>query len=80
MKELPKMYHNNIDKNINNNKKIFSTMYNSDIEVKSTNNFIKNKNNYTVEQKIYNISQLILLEIFILITNHYSKYIPMAYI
>ena len=40
MKELPKMYHNNIDKNINNNKKIFSTMYNSDTEVKSTNNFI----------------------------------------
>ena len=39
MKELPKMYHNNIDKNINNNKKIFSTMYNSDTEVKSTNNF-----------------------------------------
>ena len=56
MKELPKMYHNNIDKNINNNKKIFSTMYNSDTEVKSTNNFINNKNNYTVEQKIYNIS------------------------
>ena len=55
MKELPKMYHNNIDKNINNNKKIFSTMYNSDTEVKSTNNFINNKNNYTVEQKIYNI-------------------------
>ena len=47
MKELPKMYHNNIDKNINNNKKIFSTMYNSDTEVKSTNNFINNKNNYT---------------------------------
>ena len=30
-------------------------LYNSDIEVKSTNNFINNKNNYTVEQKIYNI-------------------------
>ena len=30
-------------------------MYNSDTEVKSTNNFINNKNNYTVEQKIYNI-------------------------
>ena len=40
---------------VNNNKKIFSTMYNSDTEVKSTNNFINNKNNYTVEQKIYNI-------------------------
>ena len=31
MKELPKMYHNSIDKNINNNEKIFSTMYNNDI-------------------------------------------------
>ena len=95
-------------------------MYNSDTEVKSTNNFINNKNNYTVEQKIYNIFnspnyiykidviivtdkgkdkrrivgktktnlitmnneyiQLILLEIFILITSYYSKYISMAYI
>ena len=55
MKELPKMYHNNIDKNINNNEKIFSTMYNNAIELRSTNNFINNKNNYTVEQKIYNI-------------------------
>lgn len=63
MKELPKMYHNNIDKNINNNKKIFSTMYNSDTEVKSTNNFINNKNNYTVDKKY--IIYLILLIIFI---------------
>lgn len=48
MKELPKMYHNNIDKNINNNKKSFLTMYNSDTEVKRlTNNFITIKNNYT---------------------------------
>ena len=43
MKELPKMYHNTIDKDINNNEKMYSTIYNND------------KNNYTVEQKIYNI-------------------------
>ena len=30
-------------------------MYNNAIELRSTNNFINNKNNYTVEQKIYNI-------------------------
>ena len=28
MKELPKMYRNRIDKEINNNDKMFSTMYN----------------------------------------------------
>ena len=43
MKELPKMYHNTIDKDINNNEKMYSTIYNND------------RNNYTVEQKIYNI-------------------------
>ena len=48
MKELPKMYHNTIDKDINNNEKMYSTMYNNDRK-------ISNKNNYTVEQKIYNI-------------------------
>lgn len=55
MKELPKMYHNTIDKNINNNERIFSTMYNNDIDIRKDNPFISNKNNYTVEQKIYNI-------------------------
>lgn len=60
MKELPKMYHNTIDKDINNNEKMYSTMYNSTIynnDRKISNNsiFINNKNNYTVEQKIYNI-------------------------
>lgn len=55
MKELPKMYHNTIDKDINNNEKMYSTIYNSDRKISNNNIFINNKNNYTVEQKIYNI-------------------------
>ena len=55
MKELPKMYHNTIDKDINNNEKMYSTMYNNDRKIYNNNIFINNKNNYTVEQKIYNI-------------------------
>ncbi len=60
MKELPKMYHNTIDKDINNNEKMYSTMYNStmnnnDRKISNNDIFINNKNNYTVEQKIYNI-------------------------
>lgn len=60
MKELPKMYHNTINKDINNNEKMYSTMYNStmynnDRKISNNNIFINNKNNYTVEQKIYNI-------------------------
>lgn len=53
MRELPKMYHNNIDKDINNNEKVFSTLNNNDI--RSTNDIINNKNNLTIEQKIQNI-------------------------
>jgi len=63
MKELPKMYRNSIDKEINNNEKIFSTMYNGVYDVfdnrenRSNNINLNNKkkNNYTVEQKIANI-------------------------
>lgn len=55
MKELPKMYHNTIDKDINNNEKMYSTMNNNDRKISNNNIFINNKNNYTVEQKIYNI-------------------------
>ena len=55
MNELPKMYHNKIDKNINNNERVFSTL-NNDIIINNTNNsFINNRNNLTVEQKIVNI-------------------------
>ena len=73
MKELPKMYHNNIDKNINNNEKIFSTMYNNAIELRSTNNFINNKNNYTVEQKIYNIFNSPIYKIDVIIVTDKGK-------
>jgi len=60
MKDLPKMYHNKIDKEIRNNEKMFSTMYNRGKENKIEKNkekelSINEKNNYTVEQKIYNI-------------------------
>ena len=55
MKELPKMYHNNIDKDIVNNEKVFSTMY-SDTRSKDRVKVETNsEKNYTVEQKIYNI-------------------------
>ncbi|MGN1342223.1 MAG: hypothetical protein ACI4VL_03225 [Bacilli bacterium] len=56
MKDLPKMYRNKIDKDIKNNEKFFSTIYDKKIEKENNKNiFINNKNNYTVEQKIYNI-------------------------
>ena len=51
MKELPKMYHNNIDKDIVNNEKVFSTMY-SDTRSKDRVKVETNsEKNYTVEQK-----------------------------
>ena len=52
MSDLPRMYHNKIEKDLNNNKKVFSTL-DKEEEGRSIN--INNKNNYTVEQKIYNI-------------------------
>lgn len=55
MNELPKMYHNKIDKNINNNKRVFSTLNNDNIIYNTNNSFINNRNNLTVEQKIVNI-------------------------
>ena len=56
MKELPKMYRNKIEREINNNEKIFCTMYNTtnDIENKREDRNIRN-NNKTVEQKIADI-------------------------
>lgn len=57
MKELPKMYRNKIEKEITNNEKIFSTMYNrlnTEFSTKDERSNIT-KNNYTVEQKIANI-------------------------
>ena len=57
MKDLPKMYHNKIDKDITNNKKVFSTLYDKvqNIYKDTKEKVIDNKKNYTVEQKIYNI-------------------------
>ena len=56
MKELPKMYRNKIDKEINNNNKIFTTMYNqADNNTRKDISIINNQKNYTVEQKIANI-------------------------
>ena len=57
MKDLPKMYHNKIDKDITNNKKVFSTIYDKieNIYKETKDKIISNKENYTVEQKIYNI-------------------------
>ena len=52
MSDLPRMYHNKIEKDLNNNKKVFSTL---EKEEKRQSININNKNNYTVEQKIYNI-------------------------
>lgn len=57
MKELPKMYRNKIEKQIENNEKIFSTMFNN-VRVddfKNESRVAKKKNNYTIEQKIANI-------------------------
>lgn len=57
MKELPRMYRNKIDKEICNNDKFFSTMYNNrkDTIVKESDRDFKRNDNYTVEQKIANI-------------------------
>ena len=52
MSELPRMYHNKIDKDLNNNERVFSTLDSNNIY---TNSFINNRNNLTVEQKIVNI-------------------------
>ncbi len=55
MKELPKTYHNKLDKDFTNNRKVFSTLYH---KIENTYNNTKEKiinSNFTVEQKIYNI-------------------------
>lgn len=60
MKDLPKMYRNKIEKEITNNKKIFSTMYNNEKNTiekdnRNVNQTITSRKTYTVEQKIANI-------------------------
>ena len=44
MKELPSMYHSSINKEINNNERIYSTLYN-DSNIISNKSFINNRNN-----------------------------------
>lgn len=51
MKELPKMYHNKINKEVNNNERMFTTMYRSKEEKKEH----KIVNDKSIEQKIYDI-------------------------
>ena len=56
MKELPKTFHNKIDKDISNNRKIFSTMHDKVLDIyKDTKEKIISRKSYTVEQKIYDI-------------------------
>ena len=55
MSELPRMYHNKIDKDLNNNERVFSTLDSNIKPTKISSNFINNRNNLTVEQKIVNI-------------------------
>ena len=54
MGKLPEMYHNSINKKIDNNEKYYTTF-----DKKKDSGVVNNKNiksdNYTVEQKIYNI-------------------------
>ncbi len=52
MGKLPSMFHNEINKDLNNNERVFSTLNSS---VKASGNIIDNRNNFTVEQKILNI-------------------------
>lgn len=54
MDSLPKMYHNKIDKEINNNERVYSTLNKMEMR-NNSDSFINNKNNLTVEQKIHNI-------------------------
>lgn len=58
MKELPKMYRNKIEKELTNNERIYSSLFNKVPET-LTRNTVKeitpNKKSYTVEQKIANI-------------------------
>ena len=52
-KEIPKMYQNNTKKKFNNTQKVYSTLYEESSKPSSKRK--ESKNNYTIEQKIYNI-------------------------
>jgi len=56
-KDLPEMYHNNFNKDINNNRCVFSSLVDKTEDVFNDKNIIKDKKNdwFTIEQKIFNI-------------------------
>ncbi len=60
-KELPKMYHNNFNKNISNNERVYSTLTKNINNIKDNKTVFPNDNldkipdRFTIEQKIFNI-------------------------
>jgi len=55
-KDLPKMYHNNFDKEINNNRCVFSSLIDKKEEIKPKEIIKDNRyDRFTIEQKIFNI-------------------------
>ena len=54
MKDLPKMYHNDFNKSINNNRSVFSSLTDKPI-LKEENISVDKKDRFTIEQKIFNI-------------------------
>jgi len=55
-KKLPKMYEHKLDKKINNNKLVYSSLYESESDLKINKPQRKEiRDNFTIEQKIYNI-------------------------
>mgnify|MGYP007070340742 CR=1 FL=1 len=53
-KKLPDMFHNNINKQIDNNKKIYSSLIDKDKENRSIKDLSK-VDRFAIEQKIFNI-------------------------
>lgn len=54
-KELPEMYHNNFNKDIRNNKCVFSTLIKEKKETKEEKEFNNKYDRFNIEQKIFNI-------------------------
>ncbi len=54
-KELPKMYRNNIDKEINNSQSVYSSMYNIDNKPRKEENLSRLDKEFLINQKINNI-------------------------
>lgn len=78
-KELPFMYYKKIDKDINNNTNMFSTMYNNDSRVNSLSNKNREVSKYDrfkIEQKIvdiFNSSNYIYKADVVIVTNEGKK-------